>query len=251
MGVIYIGDREVGKTHLALELASPVNNHVKVLSPDYQILKAKLFDLELSRPIATKSDDSSTYEETIKIQVKLPANKKEIILDWIDTPGEIWRSSWQNDNQDKWQSFINSAQSSEGIILVIPPYREMIVSKSVDPSDFLTKTQWINRFDRWADFFTSYCPKLKHLLFCLNKADLFCDYKKESSAIRYVPSGSPMNWHQRHNYVVQNYFRPVQPKMQEISTNIPGISIRCFITSIYDRGLLELPWIYLGSFLEN
>lgn len=250
MGVMYIGDRAVGKTHLALELANPVNNYAKVLSPDYQILKAQLFDSELSSTMATNAD-SSTHEKEIKIQVKLPASNKEIILDWIDTPGEIWRSSWQNDNQDKWQSFISAAQSSEGIILVIPPYREMIVSKSVDPSDFMTKNQWVARFDRWANFFTSYCPKLKHLLFCLNKADLFCDYKKESNVIKYMPTGSPMNWHQRHNYVMQNYFRPVQPKMQEISQTIYGVSIRCFITSIHDRGLLELPWIYLGSFLES
>ena len=42
MGVIYIGDRSVGKTHLALELASPRNQNVKVLAPDYDNLKAIL-----------------------------------------------------------------------------------------------------------------------------------------------------------------------------------------------------------------
>jgi hypothetical protein len=29
LGVIYIGDREVGKTHLAMELANPQNEYVK------------------------------------------------------------------------------------------------------------------------------------------------------------------------------------------------------------------------------
>ena len=34
MGIIYIGDRETGKTSLALELANPSsNNFVKVISP--------------------------------------------------------------------------------------------------------------------------------------------------------------------------------------------------------------------------
>jgi hypothetical protein len=222
MGVIYIGDREVGKTHLALELANPTHDYVKVLSPDYQILKKQLFDFELSRTVPTDAL-TSTKPKQMNIQIKLPASSKKIVLDWIDTPGEIWRSSWQSDNQNEWNAFIDAVHSSEGIIVVIPPYREMITNSTIDPDDFLTRNQWINRFDRWADFFISYCPRLKHLIFCLNKADLFCDYKKESSTMKYIPSGSPMNWHQRHTYVMQTYFRSVQPKIEGISQSIYGV----------------------------
>jgi len=39
VGVIYIGDRETGKTSLAMELAHPNGNYVKVISPDYEYLK--------------------------------------------------------------------------------------------------------------------------------------------------------------------------------------------------------------------
>jgi hypothetical protein len=36
-----------------------------------------------------------------------------------------------------------------------------------------------------------------------------------------------------------------------LNNGLSGGSVRCFITSIHHRGLLELPWIYLGSFLAK
>ncbi|MFM6264919.1 MAG: hypothetical protein ACKPFA_00160, partial [Dolichospermum sp.] len=60
-----------------------------------------------------------------------------------------------------------------------------------------------------------------------------------------------MNWQQRHSYSLQRYFRPIQSQLEQINKSISGLSIRCFITSIHNRSLLELPWIYLGSFLAK
>ncbi|NET57076.1 MAG: hypothetical protein F6K47_13195 [Symploca sp. SIO2E6] len=42
MEVIYIGDRNAGKTHLAMELANPNHDHVRVSSPEYEYLKSFL-----------------------------------------------------------------------------------------------------------------------------------------------------------------------------------------------------------------
>ena len=248
MGVIYIGDRAAGKTSLVLELANPKSNYVKVTDPDYENLKALLYREDLEE-IAQTDAQEAIYKRKMHIQVQL-VTPKQIILDWLDTPGEIWRNSWQSANPDKWKIFLETILQSEGIVLIVPPYRE-ILKPDVNPEDFITQEQWCNRFNRWVDFFRYQCPRVRHLVICLNKADLFCDLHKEASQLEYIPHRSRMNWQQRNTYVFQRYFRPIQSQIDEINSSVSGLSIRCFITSIHNRSLLELPWIYLGSFLST
>ncbi|MFW6296746.1 MAG: hypothetical protein ACOC04_06105, partial [Halothece sp.] len=249
LGVIYIGDREVGKTHLAMELANPDGKYVKVLRPDYEELKGILYDEELGRTRATKYEQA-IYTFTIDIEVDLPTGKKEIPLDWLDTPGEIWRKSWQSSNKDEWKIFLETIQKTEGILLIVPPYREIIKS-GANPEEYITQSQWCNRFERWVQFFRTDCPKVRHLLICLNKADLFCDVAQEATKLGYSPHNSQMNWQQRQSYVYQRYFRPIHPQINKLDESISGLAVRCFITSIKNRQLLELPWIYLGTFLST
>lgn len=115
----------------------------------------------------------------------------------------------------------------------------------------MNEQQWYNRFERWVKFFQEDCSKARHILICLNKADLFCNLYEEASMLAYNPYGSQMNWQHRHAYVLQRYFRPIYSHLEQLNQNILGLSVRCFITSIYNRSLLELPWIYLGSFLAK
>lgn len=249
MGIIYIGDRETGKTHLAMELANPDSQYVQVNSPDYEQLKAMLYDNEAGRTRATSSEQA-LYEEYLEIQVQLPTGNKQVTLDWIDTPGEIWRKSWQADNPSEWENFLETIKESDGILLIIPPYRELLKSGiDVSEENFITKEQWRKRFQRWLDFFRLDCPNIRHLVICLNKADLFCDLKQEAKKLAYQPHNSKLNWQQRNEYVYKKYFRPIQSDIKKLNQSISGLSVRCFITSIYNRELLELPWIYLGSFL--
>lgn len=249
MGVIYIGDRETGKTSLAMELANPKSNYVKVTYPDYEVIKSRLYDDSLGRTKATEASEAM-YNEYLEIQVQLPTGHKQITLDWLDTPGEIWRATWQSTNRDKWNKFLNTILQSEGILLIVPPYRE-ILKPDVSPDLFITEQQWCNRFERWVDFFRHDCPKVRHLVICLNKADLVCDLAQEASKLEYIPNRSKMNWQQRDAYIFQRYFRPIQPQIQQINKSVSGLSVRCFITSIHNRSLLELPWIYLASFLAK
>ena len=234
-----------------MELANPKSNYVKVTEPDYSELKSILYD-EVIQDTRPTDSDKSIYDRYLEIQVELPTGFKDITLNWLDTPGEIWRKSWQNNNQSEWQKFLDSITQSEGILLIVPPYREIIKkSPTVDPDDFITKEQWCKRFNRWVDFFSRDCSKARHILICLNKADLFCNLDKEASKLAYIPYRSPMNWQQRDQYVFQKYFRPVHSQINLLNRSIEGLSVRCFITSIYNRYLLELPWIYLGSFLAK
>jgi len=248
MGIIYIGDRATGKTHLALELANPNSEYARVITPDYNQLKSMSYDEEQA---GTKPTDAAeaVYAEYLEIQVKLPIGLKKLTLDWIDTPGEIWRQTWQAENPDKWENFLENIRQAQGILLIVSPYREMLKSGVENAEEYITQKQWCNRFQRWVNFFHQDCPKVRHLVLCLNKADLFCDLKQESQRLAYHPHNSSMNWKQRHDYVFQRYFRPVNGELDRLNRSISGLSVRCFITSIYNRSLLELPWIYLGSFL--
>ena len=249
MGVVYIGDRDAGKTHLAMELANPQSEWVKVSSLDSKNIIWPLFDENLGRPEPTDAINS-VHKHYLDIQVRLPTGFRQIVADWIDTPGEIWRKTWQSDKPEEWKEFVETSRKSEGILLIVPPYRE-ILKPDVNPVEFMTKQQWINRFNRWVEFFRQECPKARHIVICLNKADLFCDLAQESIKLSYQPNGSQMNWQQRHSYVFNRYFRPVQPQIEQINKSISGLAVRCFITSIYNRSLLELPWLYLGSFLAK
>ncbi|BAY99815.1 hypothetical protein NIES37_37980 [Tolypothrix tenuis PCC 7101] len=248
MGVVYIGDRSTGKTHLAMELANPKNEYIKIVNQDYDFLKSNLRFDEFSGKIAQTEVIIDRY---LDIQVRLPTGNKQVIVDWIDTPGEVWRKSWQTDNQNEWNRFLDTIRQSEGILLILPPHRGLNFQAGVDVDQFLTQQQWCNRFDRWVDFFRQDCPKARHIVICLNKADMFCNLREEASKLAYNPNGGSMNWQQRHLYSLQRYFRPIQSQLEQINKSISGLSIRCFITSIYNRSLLELPWIYLGSFLSK
>lgn len=248
MAIIYIGDRSVGKTQLAMELANPRNEYVRVLSPSYEDLRNILFDENAN---STRPTDAAREVDFrfLEIQAKLPSGSKNITIDWIDTPGEIWRKRWQADNPEKWKNFLNTICLSEGILLVLNAYRDNLPLSVA--ADYSTQQQWCERFQRWVDFFRYDCPKAKHIVICLNKADLFCDLSRESSKLAFTPNGSQLTWQERHSYVLKKYFRPIQPQIEQISQTTTGLSVRCFITSIHDRPLLELPWIYLASFLAK
>jgi GTPase SAR1 family protein len=243
MGVVYIGDRSSGKTHLALELLNPRQEVVKASSTnlEYEYLKSLLSYKDLG---ATKPTDALQEVDSrqLQVQVRLPSGFKSIRVDWIDTPGEIWRKRWQEDNPDKWQNALNTVRQSNGILLILSPHRN-IVKPDVDAKQFLTEQQWCNRFNQWGEFFRRECSQARRLVICLNKADLFCDPNKEASELE------QRNWQQRHSYVLQRYFPPIKSQLEQLNRDVYGLSVSCFITSIYQRKLLELPWLYLGTFL--
>jgi hypothetical protein len=244
VGVIYIGDRKAGKTHLAMESSNPQGNYVKGSEPIYQKLQGLLYDKVKDRTLATDARQSA-YRRTLELQVRTRIRYKQIAVDWFDTTGEIWRKSWQLDNPDEWNRFLEASRGSEAILLILPPHRDLPlnVDPEIDeePGPFPTLEQWCNRFDEWVRFFCQDCPKSKHLLICLNKADLFCNINQESEKLAYSPDGYTMDWLDRHQYVYHRYFRPIRSQIQKINDTFSGLSIRCFITTIKSRSLLELP----------
>lgn len=251
MGVIYLGDRAVGKTHLALELANTDHRSVKVNEPSYDQLKG-LLEVDAVGPKSTQAID----DRPLEIEANLPAGDRNVVLNWVDTPGEMWRPLWQEDNAESWQTFLDNSKTSEGILLILNPFREMLLPKfQIDPevaNGLSNKSQWCRRFERWVTFFQNECPKARHIVICLNKADLFVnDLEKTAEILAYRPNGANLSWGKRHTYVLQRQFRPIYQQIEQINQSRSGLSVQCFITSIYNRDLLELPWVYLASFLAD
>jgi hypothetical protein len=244
MGVVYIGDRFTGKTHLAMELANPRYESVMVSSPAnyYEELQSLL----LNESGVMRPTDASIATDFRNLEVKVKLNRwKTLQVDWVDTPGEVWRKSWQTDNTDEWHRFLQVVKQSEGIVLLLPPYRNILPQTGIDRLEFMTRMQWCNRFKLWANFFTKECSHVQRIAICLNKADLFCDVEQESVTL------GRKNWHERHAYVCQKFLAPMRPQIESLERQMTRTSIACFITSIHQRQLLELPWLYLGTYLPD
>jgi GTPase SAR1 family protein len=243
--VILLGDRAVGKTSLLVSLANSQGKYVKVVDPNYAgLINKLLYDESLADTIST--DD--VHNLPLEINVSLPFEDMTFATEFIDTPGEIWSMDWSMNNPDM-QYFFNMLNSATSIILVIPPYREIIKSETI-ASKFSTQSEWVMRFEQWVNLFSRESfPQLRHLIVCLNKADLFCEIEQEAVELRYEPTGSRMNWFERHKYVLERYFRPIKTQIKQLNQNLSDLSVSCFITSTYNRDLLELPWIFLSSYL--
>jgi hypothetical protein len=69
--------------------------------------------------------------------------------------------------------------------------------------------------------------------------------------LAFHPHSSRMNWNQRNDYIFKRFFRPIRSHIAQLNRYTSGLTVRCFITSIYNRELLELPWIYLGIYLKS
>jgi hypothetical protein len=248
MGVIYIGDRMAGKTHLAMESSNPQGIFVKGDEATYRRLRGLLYDTTTDSTEATEAN-KSIHNYILELEVRLRLRSKKIIVDWFDTPGEIWRNSWQANNLDEWNKFLQQSRNSEAIMLILSPHRELDLKVDpeieIPPGPFPTLEQWRNRFDEWVNFFCKHPLKAKHLLICLNKADLFCHLDEQLEEL------SKRDWLDRHLYLYHRYFRPIRSQIDEINNHCPDLSIRCFITSVKSRPLLELPWQYLGIFLKE
>jgi hypothetical protein len=251
MGVIFIGDRFSGKTHLAMELCNPRSQAVKIVNQNYDALKGMLYDetKEETRPTDSKA---ATYHRSLDVEVNLPRGRLATVhVDWVDTPGEVWNSSWKADNPQEWSQFLEKTHDSEGILLVLSPYRELLKS-GVDGDLYVRQKQWVNRFEAWVKFFQNECPNARRVGICLNKADLIadCNLDREAAQLAYDPVYSKMTWQQRHAYVITRYMRPIQPQLEDLNRSLSNGSVYCFLTSVHNRTLLELPWIYLASYLS-
>jgi hypothetical protein len=235
-----------GKTHLFLELLNYDYNHIQVKSPDYESTKRCIYDKYTNSVFATGLSINNYDFEYV---VHLPTGNKTLSCNLIDTQGEIWYRSWQENNNNEWQKCLSLISTANAILLILPPYREIINSEKIDYNWYSTRQQWITRFERWSDFLKTNCSQVSHIMICLNHVDLCpINLEEESQKLAYSPYSQNLNWKKKYDYVYHRFFAPIHPQIQDLNRNIKS-SVSLFITSIHNRDLLELPWIYLSCYI--
>lgn len=249
MTVACIGDRGAGKTHLILELANPNYRNVRVEYPDFLQLKLLLYDEKSKSTLAT--DASKPFHKMdIKFEVKLPSKLKKINVSLLDNSGEVWRKYWQETNHDKWQHFLEEFQKISAVILVLEPYRDIIREEDKRES-YITLRQWVNRFNNWTEFLISQGRNLKHIVVCISKADLLLNYPRELMFFDYDPRKSGKSIALADEYTSKAYLSHVADQIALINRSLDKcLPVKSFLTTIYKRETIELPFIYLASYLD-
>lgn len=227
MSVTVIGDRGVGKTTMVHEL-NESSNKERVTVQD--------------GPDGTVGPTEELGVRTLKMVVDLPVIR-QIQIQWVDTPGEAFTNrNWRNDHASAWEDIKQKMSQSRYLLLLLPPHQSLKLE-----DDYPTVEVWTRRVTEWLKFFNQECKKVKHILICLHKADLFCNnIEAEGNTWNYKKSN--FAFHNYSEYVFNAYFKGVEEEIRQYQAQNRGQLISFFLTTIKNRALLELPWIYIGSY---
>lgn len=248
-GVIVVGSRAIGKTSTVVSLAKGTKL-VKFTDSGKHVIARR------SNPATGKVAATATMTpETLSVNVELASGEKQIQFLWVDTPGEAFSNSqWLKNNQSDWQDIQATISHSKAVILLIPPYQELVAPNRIDArtvvNDLPLYKEWLQGLENWLNFFRLNCQKVEHILICLHRADTFCDVKSEAKKWRFDSKQGPF-FFKYENYIRNTYFTPALSIIRAYNSQHPQATLHFFITTIDEPGLLELPWIYLASFLEN
>lgn len=229
--VVLIGDRAVGKTSIV---------HALCTSP-YEKVEPQ------EGPSGDVAQTESIEIKNLTIVVELPAGNIELSLVWIDTPGELQTNQKkQKDNPEIWQKFCQEVQTSDYVMLLLPPHQGLLNNKNIlDINDFPTSQQSQTRFNQWwVPFLNQNSQKAKNILICRHKADLFISNIQEIDNYKYGNEG--FAWKTYFDFS-SRYFSEVDSDMSQYRKNHTRQEVRLFVTTVENRSLLELPWIYIAT----
>ena len=233
--VIVIGDRSVGKTNMVYALSEE----------PYEKVEPK------DAPEGPFAPTQKIELRNLVVIVDLPSRSIELSLAWIDTPGELQSERQkQEDNPSLWQDFCHKVQTSDYVMLLLPPH-EGLSNKTNNPVDieehFTTARQSQNRFTEWwVPFLSKNCKKVRNILICRHKADLFLkDIDKVGNRHRYCDGFSWKN----HFEFSNNSFSEINNEISQYKQNKNNShqQVRLFVTTVHNRSLLESPWIYIAT----
>ncbi|MDJ1185883.1 hypothetical protein [Roseofilum casamattae] len=246
MSIVVIGDRAVGKTHMALALAElPTGSKVRIIDPSAEVLREELINPDTGATVPT----SEIISRPIRLEVQLDRRR---IIDsvWVDTPGEIWEPDWPKDHPDAWNKFKQNIARNLAIILLLPPYQEMVSQELINRASsnmrvnrerLMNYERWCRNLEGWLKFLNQYCSRVHNIAICLHKADLFCEsMDAEASTI----IGHPV---ERQSKIRNRFFAVAKEVIDR--HNREERPFQFFITSVSDTILLTAPWLSLSPFL--
>ena len=248
--VILIGDRAVGKTQSVMELIVSTPEKLSIMNIKREdVVSLRQGANPSAKPLAT----STINHQPLEMAAKLSASRR-LKVNWIDTPGEWNQKEWQDDNNKAhlFDKYKTTLQNATAVNLLLRPFRnaggaKIKDKKLIEEHWISTETQWCHRFERWVDFLNTSCPNMRYINFCLNKADLLCttpmQLKMEASKL------SGLGWQDRSDYVYGKYFCSSNEVFVRSIQSVRAASVKFFITSTASRTLLELPWLYLATYL--
>lgn len=247
MSVVVIGERGVGKTSMVVALANQSGRNISI--EDAEAVAARHSNIDTGEIAPT----SKMHIENLIMNIGLPGGSKQINVLWIDTPGEAFSDNdWKQKLPTAWQEIEQQIQESRGIILLIPPHRDLVhqnrIDNRTDINDLPAFKAWRNSLQGWFKFFKKNCYQVEHIAICLHRADTFCDIQGEGKKWRYENYNNGF-W-ARYEDHIKKYFATVEDLLREYNSH-SRVMIRLFITSTDQPSLLELPWIYLGTFIAH
>ena len=162
--VIVIGDRSVGKTNMVYALSEKPYEKVEPKdAPEGPLAPTQNIEL---RNLVLIVDLPRDINRDIKLSLVL-----------IDTPGEYYSNRQiQEDSPKLWQDFCHKVQTSDYVILLLPPHQGLFsnTNSSMIEEHFTTARQSQNRFkEGWIPFLRENCRQPRNILICRHKADLF------------------------------------------------------------------------------
>ena len=243
--VVVIGNQGVGKTSMVLTLAEQKTEHIEFVDPNVQ----KYYNPDTGIAAGTFRKE----EETFLVNVNLLGGQRQIQVRWIDTPGEAWSDkNWKKNNEKAWLDIKQEVSQSQGVLLLLEPHRSMVKPKLLEEptqeDDFPRPQAWANNLEDWLTFFEQNCSKATHILLSIHKADLFCDLNAEAKRWEY--RFGKISWANYSDYVFKQYFSNASNIIMNYNRK-HRVQLQFFITTINSSSLLELPWIYLSSYIAN
>lgn len=230
--VVLIGDRAVGKTSMVHALAKKPYEKVELKNgPDEEVAQTE-----------------SIGNRTLQVICDLPGNPIDLSLVWIDTPGELYIDRQkQEDKTAVWQEICKELQTSRYIILLLPPHQSLFNNRNTPESECITTSQNSkNRFkDWWIPFLSQNCQQAKHILICRHKADMYnANIEDLVSQNKYGNPG--FSWKEYFDLTI-NDFGEIKNQIEQYQKQHKHQEVRRFVTTIHNRSLLELPWLYIGT----
>lgn len=228
--VVLIGDRAVGKTSMVHALAKKPYERVEVKN----VLDGDVGQTE------------SIENKSLQVICDLTAKSIDFSFVWIDTPGEVYINR-QKHNTDVWQEICKEIQTSRYVILLLPPHQSLFDNKnSLELDSFITSQNSKNRFrEWWIPFLNQNCQNARHILICRHKADI-CNPNIENLGNQNKYASNGFSWKDYFDCTI-NYFGEIKDEIDLYKKQHQHQEVRFFVTTIYNRSLLELPWIYIGT----